>query len=45
MRIVGWNLGYAFSFRRRHDQAWHYLAALDPDIAPSPGGPATGLGS
>jgi exonuclease III len=33
MRIVSWNLGYAFSFRVRHDQAWHYLAALDPDIA------------
>ncbi len=33
VRIVSWNLGIAFHFRRSHDRAWHYLAALDPDIA------------
>jgi exonuclease III len=33
MRVVSWNLGVAFSFRRTHDQAWQYLAELDPDIA------------
>ena len=33
MRIVSWNLGYAMNFKSTHDRAWHYLAALDPDIA------------
>jgi endonuclease/exonuclease/phosphatase family metal-dependent hydrolase len=33
MLVVSWNLGYAFGFKRTHDRAWHYLAALDPDLA------------
>ena len=33
MRVVSWNLGVAFNFRRTHDQAWQYLVELDPDIA------------
>ena len=33
MRVVSWNLGYAFDFKTTHDRAWHYLGALDPDIA------------
>jgi len=33
VRVVSWNLGFAIAFKRTHDRAWHYLAALDPDIA------------
>ena len=33
MRVVSWNLGVAYSFKHCHERAWHYLAALDPDIA------------
>ena len=33
MRVVSWNLGYGFAYKATHDRAWHYLAALDPDIA------------
>lgn len=33
MRVVSWNLGFGFAFKTTHDRAWHYLAALDPDIA------------
>jgi exonuclease III len=33
MRIVSWNLGYAYNFKPTHERAWHYLSALDPDIA------------
>jgi exonuclease III len=34
MRIVTWNMQAAFgSSPSRHDRAWHYLRALDPDVA------------
>ena len=33
MRVVSWNLGVAYSFEASHERAWHYLAALDADIA------------
>ena len=34
MRIVSWNMGAAFGpYVRWHDRAWHWLAALDPDLA------------
>ena len=33
MRVVSWNLGFAYGFKDTHDRAWHYLAALDPDLA------------
>lgn len=33
MRVVSWNLGYAIGLRTMHDRAWHYIAALDPDLA------------
>lgn len=33
MRVVSWNLGVAYSFKACHERVWHYLAALDPDIA------------
>jgi hypothetical protein len=34
MRIVTWNLGAAYGpYVRRHDRAWHWLAALDADLA------------
>ncbi len=33
MRVVSWNLGFAYSFKASHERAWHYLAALDADVA------------
>jgi len=33
MRVVSWNLGVAYAFKETHERAWHYLAALDPDLA------------
>lgn len=34
MRVVTWNMQGAFgSDPAKHDRAWHYLRALDPDIA------------
>jgi exonuclease III len=35
VRIVSWNLGANTTSRRAtvHERAWHYLAALDPDVA------------
>jgi hypothetical protein len=33
MLAVSWNLGYAFGYKPTHERAWHYLAALDPDLA------------
>lgn len=34
MKIVTWNLQAGFgSNPRRHDRAWHFLRALDPDVA------------
>lgn len=33
VRVVSWNLGFAYSFKASHERAWHYLAALDADIA------------
>jgi endonuclease/exonuclease/phosphatase family metal-dependent hydrolase len=33
MRVVSWNLGYAFGFKGTHERAWRYLEALDPDLA------------
>lgn len=34
MRIVTWNMQAAFgSTAEKHARAWHYLRALDPDIA------------
>ncbi|MGH8542089.1 MAG: endonuclease/exonuclease/phosphatase family protein [Gammaproteobacteria bacterium] len=34
MRVVTWNMQAAFgSGPGRHERAWHYLRALDPDIA------------
>ncbi len=36
MRVITWNMGMAGPKRRRpglHDQAWHYLLGLGPDLA------------
>ncbi len=33
MLLISWNLGYAFGFKATHEQAWRYLAELDPDLA------------
>ena len=34
MRIVTWNMQAAFgSDKEKHQRGWHYLAALDPDVA------------
>src|SRR6266511_3897837 len=36
MRVVSWNMGLASRRRRppgQHDQAWHYLLGLGPDVA------------
>ena len=34
MKIVSWNMGAAFGpYGQWHDRAWHWLAALDPDLA------------
>jgi endonuclease/exonuclease/phosphatase (EEP) superfamily protein YafD len=36
MRVVSWNMGMARQGHRRpglHDQAWHYLLGLGPDLA------------
>jgi exonuclease III len=33
LRAVSWNLGYAVRYKSTHERAWHYLAALDPDVA------------
>ena len=33
MRVVSWNLGYAFGFKTTHDRAWDWLKAADPDLA------------
>lgn len=33
MRVVGWNLGYAFGFKTTHDRAWDWLKEFDPDLA------------
>jgi hypothetical protein len=32
LRVVSWNLGGTF-FAAQRERAWHYLCALDPDIA------------
>lgn len=34
MRVVSWNLGAAFGpYKQWHDRAWHWLAAVDADLA------------
>jgi hypothetical protein len=35
MRIVSWNMGYSpfSSYKDTHDQAWHFLLGLGPDLA------------
>lgn len=33
MLIVSWNLARNTLSKAKHERAWHYLAALDPDIA------------
>lgn len=33
MRVVSWNLGHGFGFKRTHERAWRYLEGLDPDLA------------
>jgi len=33
MKVVSWNLGINTVGHARHERGWHYLAALDPDLA------------
>jgi exonuclease III len=34
MRVLSWNLGAAFGpYKEWHDRAWHWIAAVDPDVA------------
>src|SRR4051794_21546377 len=35
MRVITWNMGIGprFGNREAHDQAWHYLLGLAPDLA------------
>ena len=34
MRVVSWNMGYAFGYARSHDEAWRRLLYdLEPDVA------------
>lgn len=34
MKVISWNMGIAYGpYKQWHERAWHWLAAVDPDIA------------